>query len=84
VWLRRDGRRTAAGLTAVGLGAFALPHVLGPAIGAWPAVILVSALTAGACWRFSDSRRGEPTVSGPSGADSPRTMRPADRPEPSA
>jgi hypothetical protein len=66
-WLRRDGRRTAVGLTAVGLGAFALSHVLGHAIGAWPAVISVSVLTAGFCWRFSDARRARAGLSGPAG-----------------
>jgi hypothetical protein len=81
VWLRRDGIGTAAGLTTVGLGAFALSHVLGHAIGAWPAVITVSALTAGCCWRFSDSRR--PNVR-PAAAGSPRTARPGDQPEPFA
>lgn len=54
VWLRRDGPRTAAILTAVGLAAFAASHVLGRLIGAWPSVILVSALCAGVCWRMSD------------------------------
>jgi hypothetical protein len=84
VWLRRDGRSTAAGLTITGLAAFALSHVLGPVIGAWPAVIAVSALTAGCCWRFSDSRRARPGLSRPAEAGSPRTVRPADQPEPSA
>src|SRR5665811_213381 len=37
IWLRRDGRRTAALLTGVGLFAFAFSHVLALAIGAWPA-----------------------------------------------
>jgi hypothetical protein len=83
-WLRRDGRRTAAGLTAVGLGGFAASHVLGHAIGAWPAVILVSAITAGFCWRFSDARRPGARLSPPSAAGSPRTVHPADQPEPSA
>lgn len=55
-WLRRDGRGTALRLTLVGLVAFALSHVLGLVIGAWPAVLLVSAVTAWACWRWSDSR----------------------------
>ncbi|MBO0767211.1 MAG: hypothetical protein J2O48_00870 [Solirubrobacterales bacterium] len=55
-WLERDGARTAAGLTAVALVAFALSHVLGLLIGSWPSVLLVSALTALACWRFSDAR----------------------------
>jgi hypothetical protein len=82
-WLDRDGRGTAAGLTAVGLGAFALSHVLGHAIGAWPAVIFVSAVTAGCCWRFSDARRPPAGLSAQA-AGSPKTARPADQPEPSA
>jgi hypothetical protein len=57
VWLRRDGRRTAGLLTAAGLVAFALSHVLGAMIGAWPAVLVVSTATAGLCWQQSDSRR---------------------------
>jgi tetrahydromethanopterin S-methyltransferase subunit C len=57
VWLRRDGRRTAAQLTAGGLFAFAISHVLGHVIGAWPSVFTVSAATAALCWRLSDSRR---------------------------
>jgi hypothetical protein len=57
VWLRRDGRRTAVVLTVAGVLAFAASHVLGLAIGAWPAVLLVSAATAGLCWQQSDSRR---------------------------
>jgi hypothetical protein len=56
-WVRRDAGRTAAALTAVGLGAFAASHILGHVIGAWPAVLAVSAVTAGCCWRFSDARR---------------------------
>jgi hypothetical protein len=57
IWLRRDGRRVAAQLTAAGLLAFALSHVLGLVIGAWPSVLVVSAATAAICWRLSDSRR---------------------------
>jgi hypothetical protein len=56
VWLRRDGARTAAALTVASLVAFAVSHVLGHAIGAWPSVILVAAVSAGICWRLSDSR----------------------------
>lgn len=58
VWLRRDGPRVATQLTATGLLAFALSHVLALAIGAWPSVLVVSAVTAALCWRLSDSRRG--------------------------
>jgi hypothetical protein len=57
IWLARDGGRTAALLAGVGLLAFAVSHVLGLLIGSWPAVIVVAAVTAYACWRVSDSRR---------------------------
>jgi hypothetical protein len=57
VWLKRDGRRVALALTAVGLAAFALSHVPGMVIGAWPSVLVVSAVTAALCRRLSDSRR---------------------------
>jgi hypothetical protein len=56
IWLRRDGRRTTILLTAIGLLAFALSHLLGGLIGAWPAVLVVSAATAAACWVLSDTR----------------------------
>jgi hypothetical protein len=61
IWLERDGARTTALLTGVGLLAFALSHVLGLLIGAWPAVLLVAAATAAVCWRVSDVRRDAPT-----------------------
>jgi hypothetical protein len=57
VWLKRDGRRVAVQLTATGLAAFALSHVLATVIGAWPSVLVVSAVTAALCRRLSDSRR---------------------------
>ena len=56
VWMRRDGRRITIWLTAAGLGAFALSHLLGQVIGAWPSVLLVAAGTAALCWRVSDQR----------------------------
>ena len=55
-WVVRDGTRTAVQLTLVGLVAFALSHVLGLVIGAWPSVLVVSAVTAWACWRLSDHK----------------------------
>lgn len=55
-WGRRQGARTAATLAGVGLGAFALSHVLALAIGAWPSVLLVSAATAAVVWVRADSR----------------------------
>ncbi|HEX4009842.1 MAG TPA: hypothetical protein VHX62_07530 [Solirubrobacteraceae bacterium] len=57
VWLRRDGRRTTIQLTAAGLLAFIVSHLLGLVIGAWPSVLVVAAATAALCWRLSDSRR---------------------------
>ncbi len=56
-WRQRDGRLTTIWLTVAGLLAFALSHALGLVIGAWPAVLVVSAATAGLYWRVSDSRR---------------------------
>jgi hypothetical protein len=57
VWARRDGTRVTVTLTATGLVAFAVSHLLGRVIGAWPSVIVVSAVTACLCWWLSDSRR---------------------------
>ena len=57
IWLRRDGARIALRLTGVGVLAFALSHVLGLVVGAWPAVLLSAAATAAACWRLSDAHR---------------------------
>jgi hypothetical protein len=61
IWLRRDGRRVATALTIAAALAFALSHVLGLVIGAWPAVLLTTAAMAGLCWRVSDSRPGART-----------------------
>ena len=57
IWRGRDSTAVTAGLTVTGLAAFALSHLLADAIGAWPSVFTVAALTAAACWRFSDARR---------------------------
>jgi hypothetical protein len=80
VWLRRDGRRTTIWLTVAGLLAFAVSHVLGLVIGAWPAVLVVSAVIAGLCWRVSDSRRSPRGVRPGPSAGSPRTALRSDRP----
>jgi len=55
IWLRRDGRRTTIVLTAAGVLAFALSHVLGILIGAWPAVLIAALATAATCWMVSDA-----------------------------
>jgi hypothetical protein len=56
IWMRRDGRRTALLLSGAGLVAFALSHLLGLVIGAWPGVLVVSAATALVYWTASDAR----------------------------
>jgi hypothetical protein len=80
VWLRRDGRRTTLWLTLAGVLAFAVSHVLGLVIGAWPAVLVVSAATAGLCWRASDSRRMPRSAAPEASAGSPSTALRSDRP----
>ena len=55
VWQRRDGAATAAALGGVGLAAFAGSHLLAHAIGAWPAVLGVSAVTGAIVWVRSDA-----------------------------
>jgi hypothetical protein len=55
-WARRNDARTALVLGVAGLAAFVLSHVLARAIGAWPAVLLVSAALAIAAWLRADTR----------------------------
>ena len=55
-WARRNGRRTAVILGCVGFGAFVLSHLLGLLIGAWPSVLLVSAVVATIVWTQADAR----------------------------
>jgi di/tricarboxylate transporter len=54
-WAMRRDKRTAAQLAAVGLTAFVLSHVLALAVGAWPAVLLVSGATATIVWLRADA-----------------------------
>ncbi|HEY0515872.1 MAG TPA: hypothetical protein VGD00_02020 [Solirubrobacteraceae bacterium] len=49
-WARRDGPGTAALLSGVGLAAFVASHVLARAIGAWPSVLTVAAITGATVW----------------------------------
>lgn len=55
-WTQRRGPRTAAALTGVAFGSFVLSHVLALAIGAWPSVLVVAAVTAAASWIYADAR----------------------------
>ncbi len=54
-WLRHHDRRTAAMLAGVALAAFVLSHVLALAIGAWPSVLLVAAVTGAIVWQRADA-----------------------------
>jgi thiol:disulfide interchange protein len=56
LWSRRHDTRTAVVLAGVGLLAFVLSHVLAFAIGAWPAVLVLAAVSAVVVWRRADSR----------------------------
>ena len=61
-WRRRHSVRTAAILASVGLGAFIASHLLALAIGAWPAVLLVSAVVAAMAWTQADARTAGATT----------------------
>jgi hypothetical protein len=54
-WLQRHGRRTATILGCVGFAAFVFSHVLALAIGAWPSVLVVSAVVAATVWTQADA-----------------------------
>jgi hypothetical protein len=56
IWMRRHGTRTAARLAGVGFAAFVVSHVLALAVGPWPAVLTVAAVTAAATWAWADAR----------------------------
>jgi hypothetical protein len=55
-WTQRHGVRTAAELTGVAFTAFVISHLLGLLIGAWPSVLVVSAITALVTWLRADSQ----------------------------
>ncbi|MBT0768812.1 hypothetical protein KIH74_07735 [Kineosporia sp. J2-2] len=55
-WARTTGPVTTGALVATYLGAFGLSHPLARKIGAWPAVLVVSAVTAAASHAVSDRR----------------------------
>jgi hypothetical protein len=56
-WARRDGAATTAALSALYLGGFGASHPLAKKIGAWPAVLSVTAASAAASYLLSDRRR---------------------------
>lgn len=58
-WLARRGPATAAVLGATYVVGFGLSHPLARKIGAWPAVLTVTAAAAGAAAMLSDAAYGE-------------------------
>jgi len=56
-WLAKAGGATTAGLAALYLGGFGASHPLAKRIGAWPSVLAVAAVSAGASWALADRRR---------------------------
>jgi hypothetical protein len=55
-WYRHSGALTAASLAVTYTAAFAISHPLAGQIGAWPSVLVVSAIIGGAAYTFSDRR----------------------------
>lgn len=53
-WYTSAGPVTTAGLSVVYLAGFGLSHPLAKKIGAWPAVLSVAAVSAGAAWAAVD------------------------------
>ena len=54
-WLAKRGPLVTAGLSVLYLGGFGASHPLAKKIGAWPAVVAVSAVSAGAAYALSDA-----------------------------
>jgi hypothetical protein len=61
-WRERAGTGRAATLLGIYLAAFAGSHVLGHAIGAWPSVAVVSALTGAAAYGLADASMARSTA----------------------
>lgn len=55
-WLAKTNPATTAVLAATYVGGFGLSHPLAKKLGSWPAVLTVTAVTAGASYAFSDMK----------------------------
>ncbi len=53
-WLAKGGPGVTAGLGALYVLGFGASHPLAKRIGAWPSVLAVTAVNAGACWALVD------------------------------
>lgn len=56
-WAAKGGAPLAVGLTGTFLGAFGVSHPLAKKMGAWPSVITVTAVAAGAAHFLSDAKK---------------------------
>ena len=56
-WLAARGPGLTAALVVLYLAMFALSHVRADAIGAWPAVLIVSAIVGASTWAVADRTR---------------------------
>jgi hypothetical protein len=56
-WLAKRGPAVTAALSALYVLGFGASHPLAKKIGAWPSVLTVTALSAGASWALVDRRR---------------------------
>jgi hypothetical protein len=54
-WRRRAGPGRTAALLLVYLASFAGAHVIGDAVGAWPAVLIAAGVTGLAVWAVADA-----------------------------
>jgi hypothetical protein len=61
-WLRTRGPVVAGTLLLIAVAAFAGSHPLAKRVGAWPAVLSVSAVTAAAVWGLADRDSGDAPV----------------------
>ncbi|MEO3937814.1 hypothetical protein V3N99_13800 [Dermatophilaceae bacterium Soc4.6] len=55
-WLAKAGGPATAGLLALYVGGMGASHPLAKKVGAWPAVLAVAAVSAGASWAVADRR----------------------------
>lgn len=53
-WIAKSGGVVAAGLTGLYAAGFGLSHPLAKRIGAWPSVLAVTGVAAGAAWALND------------------------------
>lgn len=55
-WLAKSGPGVTVALSAIYVLGFGLSHPLAKRIGAWPSVLAVTAVSAGASWALSDAK----------------------------